>query len=102
MVEKLQICEKVNFGQLLDMFCFYYSFTLDYCVIFNLNLDATIRVSNSLDPEGFSAKTSSMKNQNFYTIKIPSTKATVWLENDLQFFGNNCPEQIKHYFSAFK
>ena len=52
--EKLHICEKVYFDQLLDVpnfqYCFYYSFKLYYCAIFN-SLDATIRVSNSLDPD---------------------------------------------------
>ena len=36
--------------------------------------------------KGFSAKISSMKNQNFYTIKIASTKSAVWLENDFAIF----------------
>ena len=31
-------------------YCFYYSLPLYYCAIFN-SLDATIRVSNSLDPD---------------------------------------------------
>ena len=43
-VEKLHICEEVYFYQLLDVpnfqYCFYYSFTLYYCAIFN-----------SLDPD---------------------------------------------------
>ena len=53
-VEKLHICEKVYFDQLLDVpnfqYFFYYSFTLYYCAIFN-SFDAIIRVSNSLDPD---------------------------------------------------
>ena len=38
-VQKLHICEKVYFDQLIFQFCFYYSFTVFYCVIF-YSLDA--------------------------------------------------------------
>ena len=53
MVEKLQTvfvkkCILISFWML--KYCFYYSLPLYYCAIFN-SLDATIRVSNSLDPD---------------------------------------------------
>ena len=55
MVQKLKICEKVYFDQLLIFqYCFYYSFTLYYCAIFN-----------SLNAESFS---------------IPSGCQTVWIQ----------------------
>ena len=51
MVQKLHNWEKVDVDQLLDFpILHYYSFTLNYCAIFN-SLDAIIRVSNSLDPD---------------------------------------------------
>ena len=53
MVEKLHICEKVYmyFDQLMDAPILLLLFlTTLYCAIFN-SLDATIRSSNSLDPD---------------------------------------------------
>ena len=44
------------------------------------------KISRQIYKKGFSAKISTMKTQNFYTIKIASTKATVWLENDFAIF----------------
>ena len=53
MVQKLQICEKVYFDQILGL---YYSFTLfniivPYFTFWMLDFFNTIRVSNSLDPD---------------------------------------------------
>ena len=44
----MEKCILISFWVL--QYCFYYSFPLYYCAIFN-SLDATIRVSNSLDPD---------------------------------------------------
>ena len=41
-------CILISFS--IFKYCFFYSFTLNYCAIFN-SLDATIKVSNSLDPD---------------------------------------------------
>ena len=55
MVQKLHICEKVYFDQLLDFkYYFYYSFTLNivpYFTLWMLDFINTICVSNSLDPD---------------------------------------------------
>ena len=42
-----------------------------------------------------------MKNQNFYTIKIASTKATVWLENDFAIFWQLLRRADKALFQCF-
>ena len=72
--------------------CMLFSRSLYRITLFTENWILT-KSADKFIKKGFSAKISSMKNQHFYTIKIASTKATVWLENDFAIFGNRCAVQ---------
>ena len=54
------------------------------------------KISRQIYKIRFSTKISSLKNQNFYTIKIASTKATVWLENYFAIFW----QQLRRAYTA--
>ena len=60
------------------------------------------KISRQIYKKGFSTKISTMKNQNFYIIKIASTKATVCLENYFAIFWQQLRRAYKALFQCLK
>ena len=59
------------------------------------------KISRQIYKKWVFCKNSPMKNQNFYTIKIASTKATLWLENDYAIFWQQLCRAYKALFQCF-